>query len=170
MSGRYLLTAAAALAAALPLALTVAPMPFAIIGWVYAAVWGLIVIPSMGAYSTLLYDALLIASNRQPLFLPTALAAYRRLQLDKRRALEPLRRVAVLATWINPISNVAGAAVVTAIRLRPQLAGEILRQADAIAKGFQHAGTAVPREPTAALTQPVIIQVERELDVELQAC
>ena len=172
MSGQYLLTAAAALAAAVPLALVVAPMPFTIIGWFYAVVWGLIVIPSMGAYTALLYDALLIALNRHPLFLPTALATYRRLQMnhDHRRALEPFRRVAVAAYWINPISNLVGAAIITAIRLRPRLAHEMIRQADAIAKGLDQAAPAVPREPMAEMTRPVILQVERELDAELQAC
>ena len=170
MSGRYLLSALAALAAAVPLALVVAPMPFTIIGWIYAGAWGLIVVPSIGAYSALLYDALLIALNRQPLFLPTALASYRRLEMDQRRALKPFRRMAALAYWISPISNVVAAAIVTAIRLRPRLAREIIQQADAIAKGFQQAGPAAPREPMAEMTQPVILQVERELDVELQAC
>ena len=52
----------------------------------------LVLVPSIGAYSALLYDALLIALNRQPLFLPTALASYRRLEMDQRRALKPFRR------------------------------------------------------------------------------
>lgn len=170
MSAQYLLTAATSVVAALPLALVVARMPLALIGWIYATAWGVIVVPSMGAYSGLLYDAVLMALNRPPLFLPTALANARRLEREHRRALTPLRWIAAVANWINPFSNLVGAAILTVLRLRPRLAHHVMEQAAALVKEFDRATAAVAREPMAEMAQPVINQVEREFDGELQAC
>jgi hypothetical protein len=169
LAKEYVLVAFTAVVAALPLGLAVAPAPYNIAGIVYAILWIAIVLPSTGAYTTLIWDATLIILDRPPLFLPTIFAAYLRAPRDRRRAMLPVVWLALAARWVNPLANVATAALVSATRLRPQRVRGVLEQAQRLAKGFDHMHT-VPREPIAEMSRPAIHQVEREMGVEMQPC
>jgi hypothetical protein len=77
---------------------------------------------------------------------------------------------AKIAMVISPLSNLALALTVAAIRLRPRLAVEAFREAHRLEHLMSQAVTTV--EPTTALSGPVIDQVEayeRETAYEREA-
>lgn len=141
---------------ALPLILLAAPSMWRILGFVYLGLWIPLVAASTGAMFALLYDALLMIRNRNPVILPQLLFARNaaRHNQEQRRAIQRFHRFAVLAYWANPLANVTVAAMLFAFRMRPN----IVRRVAALVADWQQEEEkiVIGGEPTVEYISPAI--------------
>jgi len=147
------------LVAALPIALTAAPLGFVrVVGWMYLVLWCAIVVPQTAALLWLMLDAVLMILGRPPAFLAAMVAARRMNAYLTRRVFLWLDWYAKVAAAISPFSNLTLALMIGAIRLRPRLAFEALEQATKLEHALSQIVTSI--EPSSELSGPVIDRVE----------
>ncbi len=140
---------------ALPIVCVVLPGPWRVIGYVYLAIWGLFVAASTGSLFALFFDALLIVLNRQPVMLPQVIFA-RQVAVqhpEVRRAIKGFHRFAALASWANPLGNLAVSFTLFALRMRPQMMARI---AAMIAEWEAMGKVIIGGEPTVEYISPAI--------------
>src|SRR5690242_8405785 len=122
LTGWYFVSAGAALLFGLPLSLLAADGAWRAVGIIYASLWMVAFLPSAAAFLWMTFDSCLIIFNRQPVLLTRMLVSQQQWgRRPSRRIVRALRAFARVAIWINPLGNIALAASVVAVRLRPQL-------------------------------------------------
>ena len=150
-------------AGALPVALVAAPAPFQVIGWIYAFVYFVAVLVVGGSTAlAVIYDAVLMMTEREPITMPTAIEGSLRLRRSKRPLPPEARAMYVLALILdrmNPFQPLALGFLYMSIIRRPHQWLHVV--GDAVQRAQRDpANLSTTVVPMVALTRPTVEQAE----------
>jgi hypothetical protein len=144
--------------ALLPIALTAAPGVFRAVGFAYLGLYAFVTLPAIWAAFWMLLDCTLILVGRQPIVLPAAIAAAGSPPPVRRRFWRWLMRLAVVAFYASPLTNIMEAVFRVTITHR----GEVILKLALAVKAARAKGAAPTREPTAEVMRPVLVHAHRD--------